>query len=307
MEHMETELESVIKAYLNEILANQVLTVLHILESNDDLSIHDELDKYVHTPTDIMDDSERSLSLLTVTKRHGLDLLEEIGIIFDNELEHTINIGSVAGMLELLTTLNETDISDVLYLMSMKDDVLDKDFIIQLLSLNPTIDILTVANVIKDIKPTLLDTIDNVFISILGKGDVEPVKLDFDNMSIQISILDYFKEKDITLPDTIVKSLLSPDFVYGINDTYVSDIIKRFNIEKQKYVEDKLNKYIELVLKDVMFSYRYNGEDEYILLALDILQDTDIKLPEYNKMLINFDHHCTESGLYKFIDGVKHE
>ena len=308
MEELETNTESVIKSYLSQSNADYCLVVLSILHKLKDITIEDELDIYINSPTDIMDDTARGMSILGILIEHGIDMLNMLGLYASNDFQPSIRL--VSNILLTLTTLDELPISTSIYLLSVKDDLSDFDFLLQLLNVNEDMDILDIPYFIREVSPTFILAVVQALSNNLIEEDVNPLTIDYDNIDKQMDILKYLKDHLlIPIPDTIIKTLLNIEYKDGINDTYISDIIKAIPLDSERYDDkDKLHRYLLDVATDLLYCYKVNLEEEYLLTALDAIQPymENRDIPIFNKKLINFDSICKNAKLYDYIEGTNH-
>ena len=299
-----SDLEKVVRAYLSLPNADAVMSIVKLLEEYEDNEYEQDLERFITSPTDIIDDSERSLSILTITKTHGLRLMNTLGIITDEEYENETRISIIADMLTNLATIKELDTIEYLNILSIKDEVNnDLEFILKYFSLDDNLEMSYVVDLITDVSPTLIDSIIEVATNDLETSDIEPLDLNNDSINIICDILDYIKANlDIEIPYEIIQSLLR-DYVDGFNDTYVNDLIKPIKLNVERYEDDKLNLYLYSIATSLLFIHTVNNEEEPLLLSLDAIQDylQPSYIPEMNRKLIKVDNIYKSSKIYDYL------
>ena len=300
-----SDVERVIRAYLSLPNANAVMGIIKLLERYEDNDYEEDIEKYITSPADIMDDSERSLSLLTIIKRHGIKLLNTLGVITDEEYENETRISVILELLDNLASLNELDTIEYINILSLKDEVgSDLEFIIKYFSLDDNVDISSAVDLIIDVSPILIKSINETAINNLEVSDIEPLDIKNESIKSICNILDYIKSKlDIETPDEVIKSLLNKGYVEGLNDTYVNDLIKPIKINIERYEDEKLFLYLYHIATSLLFIHTINKEDEPLLLALDAVQDylQGSSIPDMNRKLINVNNIFNTSKIYDYL------
>jgi hypothetical protein len=305
------DLEKVIRAYLSLGNANAVMYVIKALEKADITDYEQEMEKYIYTPSDIMDDSERSLSTLGIAKKYGIILLNYLGVIIDNDYVEDLSMTTLAAIIENLLTVEELDISDSLNILSFINEVEDdRMFFIRFLLLDETIDYSSILDSIKDVSPTLVSSIKEVVTSNIEEEGIVPIDLRNEDTNKACDVLEYLKNNlEVTTPDEIVMCLLNKDYRDGLNDEYIKDIIKPIRLNIERYEGDKKFKYLLSIAAQLLFIYTINKEDEPILMSFDAVHDylDPSTVTEMNRNLIKIDSIYKDSGLYDIEKGSNYE
>ena len=300
-----SDLEKVVRAYLSSISANAVMCVIDILEKNGDNEYEMDMEKYLYTPTDVMDNSERMLGITTTVKKHAITLLETLGVMIDEEYIDDTRLSIISDMLTVLTSINSLDYNTSLNLLSIKDEVgTDIEFILKVFNLHDDMEMSYVLDLVRDVSPTLIDSIIDVATNNLEDIGIEPLDLKSEDTNTIYIIVEYLRNKlDITTPDIILRSLFNKGYIDGLNDLYINDLLKPIKLNVERYEDDKLIKYLYSIAVELLFIYNINKEDEPVLLSLDAIQDylPASSIPELNRRLINVNNIYNTSKIYDYL------
>ena len=302
-----TDTEKVIRAYLSDINADSCMTILNTLKSFGDTDVEVELEPFINAPTDVIESTDRSVSIIMIIKRHGIKLLNTLGVMTDESIIDEVPLSLIAYVIETLSSVNELDIRDSLYMLSINDEESsDFDFLIHLLGLEDGVDISPLYSFITNVSPSLTYSILNAIKNNIEESDLMPLNIDKDLLTNEVKVLDCLESSLTYVPDEIMHALFNRGYIDGFNDVYINDLIKpiKLNIERYEDDKDKLLKYLYSVAVQLLFVYRLNKEEDYILLTLSTIQDYLVgnEISDMNKKLITFDNVCNKCGLYDLIE-----
>jgi len=311
--------EKIIRHYLNEATANACMTIINTLEKMEEHDYEEELDVFIYASEETMDDTNRAANIVNTLKKYGFKLLRILGVYLSNDFDDKVSVNFLANVVDFLTTINELDINDSLFILSLKDDDdTDMDKLLHMFTIEEEVDIFLLNNLIDDVSPLLLESIFGIVNKNLEKADIAPIDLRVDNLDRQSKIMGYLTDNlTIEIPEEIIHTLLEKDYVEGLNSKYIEDLIKPIKFNIQRYINefdepenDKIKKYMVLVGASLVYLYKLNHEEHYVLHTLSILQNylpDESIMSSISKEIREIEKIYQDSGLYEFINIVEEE
>ena len=301
-----TDTEKVIRGYLSDINADSCMAIINVINSFGETDLESELEFFINAPADTIEDTNRSISIMNIVKKHSINLLNTLGIMTDNEIENEVPLSLIAYMVTTLATTNELDIRDSLYMLSINDEETSEfDFLMQLFALTDEIDISILNSFITNVSPSLIYNIIEVVKKNIEESDITPLKINKDLITNEVKVLDCLESSLTYIPDEVVHVLFNREYMDGINDIFINDLIKPIKVNIERYEDDrsKLLTYLYNEAVSLLFCFKINKEEDYVLTTLSIIQDylEGKEIPDMHKKLIAFDNTCKTCGLYDLI------
>jgi len=301
-----TDTEKVIRGYLSDVNVDSCMAIINAVNSFDGTDLESELEFFINASTDIIEDTNRSMSIMSIIKKHSVNLLNTLGIMTDNEIVDEVPLSLIAYIITTLATTNELDIRDSLYMLSINDEETSEfDFLMQLFALKDEIDISILNSFITNVSLSLVYNIIEVIKKNIEESDITPLKINKDLITNEINVLDCLETSLTYVPDEVMHVLFNREYMDGINDTFINDLIKPIKVNIERYEDDrnKLLTYLHNEAVSLLFCFKINKEEDYVLTTLSIIQDylKDNEISDMHKKLIAFDNTCLTCGLYDLI------